>query len=428
VEPSRSLGVDEIDLSAAEFWGLPRDVRDGAFATLRAARPVAHFPDPVFEQVPSDGRGFWALTRHAHVLEASRHPEVFSSARGSTSIMDLPEPFPQFFGSMINMDDPEHARLRHIVSRSFTPRMLSRFAADVERAADEILDEVAERGSCDFVTDVAARLPLRVICDMMGIPASQYGFVLERSNVILSAGDPELIGEGTDPVMAILTAGAELAQLVGDLGALRRAEPREDLISALVNATIDGDHLSDAELGSFFILLAVAGNETTRNALSHGLVALTDHPDQRRRWQEDFEALAPSAVEEIVRWASPVIFMRRSLLAPWRFDDVELEAGERVLLLYASANRDEMVFDDPWRFDLSRSPNPHVGFGGPGPHFCLGAHLARREITILFRRLFRRLGDIEAVGEPSYLDSDFINGIKHLPAAFTPAARVTRSA
>jgi len=306
--------------------------------------------------------------------------------------------------------------------------MLARFSAQVEQATDEILDDVAEAGACDFVTDIAARLPLRVICDMMGIPPSEYGFVLDRSNVILSAGDPELIGEGTDPVAAILTAGAELAQLVGELGLRRRAEPREDLISALVNATTDGDHLSDAELGSFFILLVVAGNETTRNALSHALVAFTEHPDQRRRWQEDFDGLAQRAVEEIVRWASPVIFMRRSLLAPWRFGDVSLEAGDRVLLLYASANRDEAVFDDPWRFDLGRDPNPHLAFGGPGPHFCLGAHLARREITILYRRLFERLGDIEAVGEPSYLDSDFINGVKHLPAAFTPAPPVARRA
>jgi cytochrome P450 len=424
VEPNQTLTVDEIDLSDLMFWARPLEEREGAFKTLREQRPLAYMPAPEIE-MPStielpELTGYYAVTRHADVLEASRQPELFCSGKGATSQLDMPEVFLEFFGSMINLDDPRHARLRRIVSAAFTPKMIKTFEDQVQVAADQIVDAVIDKGECDFVTEVAARLPLKIICDMMGIPESDYDFVFNKSNVILGATDPEYVPEGGDIAVALLSAGAELAQLVTELGQQRKKNPTDDLTSALINANVDGEQLTESELASFFILLVVAGNETTRNAISHGMKLLTDHPDQRKTWMEDFDALTPTAVEEIVRVASPVIFMRRTATQDTTLGGRPISEGDKLILYYWSANRDEDVFDDPFGFDVRRDPNPHVGFGGPGPHFCLGAHLARREITVMFRELFRRIPDIQASGEPSRLRSGFINGIKHLPVTFTP--------
>jgi cytochrome P450 len=420
VEPKRVLGVDEIWLSEREFWVRPLEEREGAFATLREERPIS-FHEEIEIPILPKGPGYWSVVKHADVLEVSRTPEVFCSGRG-TNIGDMPPPFLEFFGSMINMDDPRHGRLRRIVSSGFTPRALQRFEDDVQRVAGEIVDAVAPKGSCDFVTEVAAELPLRIICDMMGIPESQHRFVFDRTNVILGAGDPEYTPD-PDPakiIPALLQAGADLSSLLQDLARHRREKPGDDLTSALVNAEIEGERLTDAELGSFFVLLAVAGNETTRNAISHGMKALCDHPAQRARWAADFDGVAPTAVEEIVRWATPVIHFRRTATRDTELRGQRIREGEKVVIWYCSANRDEDAFDEPFRFDVTRRPNEHVGFGGPGPHHCLGAHLARREITVMFRELFRRLPDLEISGPPERLMSFFIHGIKHMPCEFTP--------
>jgi cytochrome P450 len=423
VEPPQVLSLDEIDLSDDAFWALPIEVRDGAYKTLREQRPLAHFEEPDiagYEQYVTKGNGYYAVVRHADIVAMSRQPEIFSSAKGIAGAIDQPEAFNEFFGSMIVMDDPRHARLRRIVSAGFTPRMLKRVEGQVQQAAARIVDEIAPLGECDFVTDVAAKLPLKIICDMMGIPPSDYEMVFNRSNVILGAGDPEYTPEHGNIAEAVLSAGADLAQLMSELGAYRRKEPTDDLTSALVNASVDGEKLNDAELGSFFILLVVAGNETTRNAISAALEQLTLHPDQRAIWAADFERVAPTAVEEIVRWASPVNHMRRTATRDAELNGFPVKEGDKFLMFYRSANRDEAVFEDPYRFDVLRHPNEHVGFGAPGPHFCLGAHLARREITVMYRELFRRLPDIEMAGEPKRLQSNFINGIKHLPCRYTP--------
>jgi cytochrome P450 len=420
VQPRSVLALDQIWLSDPAFWSRPIEEREGAFQTLRRERPVSFHEEPEIP-IPSipKGPGYWALTRHADILEVSKQPEIYCSGRGS-NIGDLPQPFSEFFGSMINMDDPRHARLRRIVSAGFTPRMLKRVEDDVQRIAREIVDALLEKGPCDFVTEVAAALPLRIICDMMGIPESQHRFVFDRTNVILGATDPEYVPDVMQVVPALLGAGADLARLVQDLGRHRRQHPTEDLTSALVNAELEGERLNDQELGSFFVLLVVAGNETTRNAISHGMLALTQYPAERAKWAADFERVAPTAVEEIVRWATPVIHFRRTATRDTEIRGQKIRAGEKVVLWYCSANRDEDVFADPYRFDVLRTPNEHVGFGGPGPHFCLGAHLARREITVMFRELFRRVPDIHTVGEPEKLNSFFIHGIKHLRCAFTP--------
>jgi methyl-branched lipid omega-hydroxylase len=407
----------EIDLSADEFWGLPLRERAASFAVLRAQPNPPFYAEPVVSFAQA-GPGYYALVRHADVVEASRHPEVFSSARGATGIADLPVEFNEYFGSMINMDDPRHARLRRIVSRAFTPKMITRFEDDVRRAATEVVDELLAAGPGDFVSQVAARLPLKFICDMMGIPDEHYDMVLANSNMILAGFDPEFVSENPDQVvMDLLGAGQALADLVTTLGAARTEKPTGDLISALVTANVDGEQLTSAELASFFVLLVVAGNETTRNALSHALMLFTEYPEQRELLLADLDGRLPGAVEEIVRYASPVLFMRRTVTRDYTMNGQDYHEGDKAVLFYYSANRDEAVFRDPERFDITRSPNPHVGFGAAGPHFCLGAHLARRELTVMLRELLTRVPDITA-GEPDRLLSSFINGIKRLPCDF----------
>lgn len=413
------MSVVDFDLSDTQFWARPMAEREQAFALLRGLRTPAFFAEPEISFAPR-GPGYYALVKHADILEASRTPDVFSSGQGgATNIPDMPAEFAEYFGSMINMDDPRHARLRRIVSRAFTPKMIKQFEADVESAAAKIVDDLLAKGpGCDFVTEVAARLPLKIICDMMGIPERDYGFVFDRSNLILGGFDPEFAGPDINKIAErLLTAGMELQQLVQDLAAQRTDEPTGDLTSSLVNANIDGERLTMQELGSFFILLVVAGNETTRNAISYGLRLLTRNPDQRALWLSDFDRHTPTAVEEIVRLASPVNFMRRKVTRDHEMNGHLYREGEKVLLYYWAANRDAEVFADPDRFDVTRQPNPHVGFGGPGPHFCLGAHLARREITVMFRELLSRVPQIEG-GKPDRLHSSFINGIKHMECTF----------
>ena len=411
------LAVEHIDLSDTEFWGWPIADRQAAFAMLRSLDHPPFYAEPEF--IFDTGPGYYALVRHADVVEASRNPEVFSSAKGATSIADLPVEFNEYFGSMINMDDPRHARLRRIVSRAFTPRRIERFGDDVAGIAAGIVDDLLATGPCDFVEHVAARLPLTIVCQLMGIPDDSYRMVLRNTNIILSGFDPDLISEDMDEAVGqILAAGAELGDLVTTLGQQRAEEPADDLVSALVTANIDGEQLTTAELASFFILLVVAGNETTRNALSHSLPLLTEFPEQRELLLADLEGRLEGAVEEVVRCATPVIFMRRTVTRDYRMNGHDYHEGDKAVLFYWSANRDESVFPDPGRFDITRSPNPHVGFGAPGPHFCLGTHLARREIAVLLRELLTRVPDIRAAGPPDRLLSSFINGIKHLPCEF----------
>lgn len=410
--------LDDVDLSSVDdFWTRPMADRHAAFAALRRHDPIRFFAEGEIEGLPP-GPGYWALTRHADVVEASRRPADFCSGRG-TNVPDLPPEFLEFFGSMINLDDPRHARLRRLVSAGFTPRMMHELDAGIDATAASIVDAAAVGGTCDFVVDVAARLPLAIICDLMGIEPDRRDEVFELSNVVLSQGDPEYVPEGTDPLTAFLAAGAGLAAIMHETADLRRGGDGQDLTSVLVNAELEGERLTEDELASFFVLLCVAGNETTRNATAWGLQFLTENPDQRDRWLADLDGVTPTAVEEIVRMASPVIHFRRTATADGvRLGDHEFAEGDKVVLFYASANRDEAVFAEPDRFDVTRDPNPHVGFGGPGPHFCLGAHLARRQVGAMFRELLARFPGVHATAEPDRLRSSFVNGIKHLPCSF----------
>jgi cytochrome P450 len=410
--------VAGIDLSLTEFWEQSLDQRHDDFARLRALGKPAYFMDPETPFTVA-GQGYYAFVAHADVLAASRQPELFSSARGATSIQDLPAEFNEYFGSMINMDDPRHARLRRIVSRAFTPRMIKKFEEDVQRTAGTIVGDLLATGPCDFVQHVSARLPLKIICEMMGIGDEHYDMVLRNTNIILSGSDPEFISDDMDTAITqLLTAGKDLADLVTAIAADRAEHPQDDVITALANANIDGEQLTPSELGSFFILLVVAGNETTRTAISHALNLLTHHPDQRELLLADIEGRLPGAVDEIVRFVSPVIYMRRSVTRDCTLNGNDYREGDKAVLFYWAANRDESVFADPGRFDITRSPNPHVGFGAAGPHFCLGAHLAKREMTVMLRELMTRVPTICATAEPDRLLSNFINGIKHLPCDF----------
>ena len=409
-----------IDLTADEFWARPPAERYEAFRTLRQSDPFAFFAEPEIPFIEA-GPGYYALTRHADIEAVSSQPELFCSGKGAVSIPDMPAELVEFYGSMISMDDPRHARIRRIVSLTFTPKMLDAVVDDVSDLARSLLLEArktaeAGDGTFDFVREVAAPLPLQVICRMMGIPESDHAMVLEQSNIILSGGDPEVLGTDSqeDALGLFLVAGQTLAELMHRLAAERREHPTDDLTSALVNSSADdGDALTDQELGSFFILLCVAGNETTRNAISQGIWALDQFPEQKQRWMAD-PTLSKTAVEEIVRWATPVTWMRRTATQDVEVNGHTFREGDKVVLFYGSANRDETVFDRPDVFDIARSPNPHLGFGARGPHFCLGAHLARREITVAFQSIFELLPDLEVVGEPDRLLSSFVNGIKRM--------------
>jgi len=414
----------DVDLSDLAFWDRPWDEREAAFRLLRTEHPMARFEEPEILDAPVEletGPGYFAVTRHRDVTTASRHPELFCSSKGAVSILDLPTEMVEYFSGMISTDNPRHARLRRIVSNAFNPRRVRAIEDSIDRLATQVVDRVATQSECDFVTDVAAPFPLRIICDMMGVSPQDEATVLSCSNTILSMGDEEYVPQGTHPVTAFIEAAMTLTSLMEELAEHRLGTPTDDVTSALVNADIDGEALTKQELASFFVLLVTAGNETTRTAIAHALWAFTEHPGQKAIWQTDFEGTASTAVDEIVRWASPVTWMRRTVTGPTTLGGVELVEGDKLLLFYNSANRDEEAFVEPSRFDVRRDPNPHVGFGAPGPHFCLGAHLARREIKVIWRELFERLPDLTATAEPVRLRSNFINGIKHLPCSFTAA-------
>jgi len=415
--PPPEVPLADIHLESVDFWGLEDDYREGAFATLRREAPISFWPPIQYEGVET-GNGYWALTKLDDVHFASRHPDIFSSADGINIGDQVPE-LAEYFGSMIVLDDPRHQRLRSIVSRAFTPKVVARIEASVrERAHRLVASLIANHpdGEADLVSELAGPLPLQIICDMMGIPEEDHQRVFHWTNVILGFGDPDLSTDFEEFMQVSMDIGAYASALAED----RRINHHDDLTSSLVEAEVDGERLSSQEIASFFILLVVAGNETTRNAISHGVLALSRYPEQRDKWWSNYDGLAPTAVEEIVRWASPVVYMRRTLTRDIELSGVKMAAGDKAVLWYNSANRDESKFANPWTFDVARDPNPHLGFGGGGAHFCLGANLARREIRVVFDELRREIPDIVAIEEPARLLSPFIHGIKRLPVAWTP--------
>lgn len=386
------------------------------FTYLREHAPVWFHPEP-------DGPGFWVITKYADVVAVGRDAATYSSdqKRGGVVMLEgRPEDyqFEQGGNLMLTMDAPEHTRYRKLVNRGFTPRQMRMLEPHIRALTNRILDDVIERGECDFVVDVAAELPLQVIAEMLGVPHEDRHKVFEWSNRMIGSEDPEYSVSAEE----VQAAQVEMFMYANELAKERRENPRDDIVTALLNAEVDGDRLSEMDFNLFFLLLAVAGNETTRNSISHGVRAFCEHPDQYRKLVAD-PSLAKSATEEVVRWASPVMYFRRNVTRDTELRGQRIRAGDKVSIWYISANRDEEVFDDPFRFDITRHPNEHVGFGGGGPHHCLGANLARMEITVLLEEMARRIPTIELVDEPAPLRSNFIAGIKHMNVAFPPGPR-----
>ena len=412
------VALGTFELSDPEFWIAPRNFRHDAFRSLRSADELVFYDEWEFEGSPlPKGPGYWAVTRHEDVWAASRNPQVFISGRG-VNIGDIPQEMNEFIGSMIAMDDPRHFRLRNIVAKGFTPKQITQVEGYVRTKASAIIDRLLEQfpdGECDFVEQIAAPLPLQIICEMMGIPPEDEAQIFQWTNVILGVGDPEYVGS-FEQLMGVLMQMFMYAQKLGEE---RRADPGDDVASVLMHAEVDGERLTPQEFGSFFILLVVAGNETTRNAIAHGMKLLTDNPDQRRLWFDDYNGHVKTAVDEIVRCSTPVIHFRRTVAEDVVLHNTKISAGQKVVLWYNSANRDETVFVNPDDFDVARPLQPQqVGFGAGGPHFCLGANLARREISVIFDEIRTRLPNLVITSEPDYLQSAFINGIKRMRCAW----------
>lgn len=401
------LRLEDIDLLDPDTFvdGMPHHY----FTLLREQAPVYRHP-------ATSGPAFWAVTKYEDVVTVSLDPGTFSSAKKGALMQDPPEDSLAVMRMLlINQDPPQHTKYRRLVSRGFTPKMVRQLEPHVRDISNQIIDRVASKGECDFVTEVAAELPLQVIAEMMGVPLEDRHKVFEWSNKMIGSEDPEYATSPEAPMLASL----ELYQYANQLAQERKRKPRDDIVSVLMQADVDGEALSEPEFDAFFLLLAVAGNETTRNALSGGMLALIEHPEERARLIAD-PSLTPTAVDEILRWVTPVMQFRRTAMRDTALRGQRIREGDKVVLYYSSANRDEDIFPDPDRFDVGRTPNEHIAFGPGGPHFCLGANLARLEIRIMLEEVLRRLPDMELTGPPRRLRSNFINGIKHLPVRFTP--------
>lgn len=408
----------EFLLSDPGFWLSPE--REAVFAGLRRGQPVIWQHEPATEWSPG-GRGYWAVIRHAEVREVTRRPQEFVSGLG-TELFELPPAVAETYSWLLNMDGDRHTRIRAIAAAAFSPRQTAQLDGLVRQRAKSVVDAARERGACDLATEVAEPYPLNVICDMMGVPESDRPEIARLSRISVPLGDADF-GNFDDA----LRAAFDLIEYAKVLQRERRKKPTEDLLTALMLAEVEGRRLSADEVGSYFELLITAAIETTSTAISRGILALARAPGQWARWRDDFATFAPAAVEEILRWSTPIIHFRRTATTDVTLAGAEIRAGDKVVLFYHSANRDELVFDDPYRFDITRHPNPHLAFGGGGRHMCLGAHLARLELRVMFEELARQLPDFGGLGEPVLAHSMFINGVKSLPFVF-PGGCPTRAA
>ncbi|HEX3946657.1 MAG TPA: cytochrome P450 [Acidimicrobiales bacterium] len=374
--------------------------------------------DPVHWQEEANGPGFWAVTKYDDCVTVNRDFERFSSQRKGTMPFELTDDeIAQQSLMMLNMDPPLHTRYRRLVNKGFTPRMVRDLEESIHRTADRIIDSVCENGEADFVTDISAELPLQVIAELLGVPHEERHNMFDWSNRMVGSEDPEYGITAEDALQAAM----ELYGYASELFGKKRIDPHGDLMSALTQVELEGERLSDMELELFFLLLTVAGNETTRNLMSGALHAFFQFPDQWQRLLGD-RSLVPSAAEEMLRFVTPVMNFRRTATSDLELRGTALKEGDKVVFFHASGNRDEDVFENGDLFDVGRDPNPHIAFGGGGPHFCLGANLARIEIRVMFEHLLDRLPDIHQNGDVQRLQSQFINGVKHLPVAFTPSA------
>lgn len=401
-----------VDITSEEFWSRPFSARDETFARLRAADGLSWHP-PLPSMFGIEEPGFWALTRRADIAYVSQHPELFTSAQG-VALNPMPAEIQRFASFFLTMDPPQHTVYRRLISSAFTPRNVRLIEEQIHKNAVTIVENLVDSGEVDFVSACSAQLPMLTIMDMLGVPSADQPAVAYAAEKLFGMSDDEYATEDervADPVAQI----ALLSNTGVELAKFRRTHPGDDLMTSIVNAEVDGHRLTDEEIGAFLILLASAGNDTTKQATTHAMMALVDNPRERDWLMEDFDGRIGLAIEEFVRWSSPVLQFARFVTEDTEINGQPVREGEKVALFYCSANRDEAAFADPATFDLSRSPNPHLGFGGGGPHFCLGSQLAKAELRNLFRELLTRLTTIE-FGEPDLLYSSFVHGVKRLPA------------
>jgi cytochrome P450 len=346
---------DSIDISTADFWKRPMRERDVAFASLRT-RPTMTFHPSIELGTAADSAGFWAATRHSDIVYVSRRPEQFCSGKG-VGFSDIPEEFNEPFGSFLMTDAPRHTQLRRLVSRAFTPKQVALIEAQICEQAKRIVAESVAQERCELVANLSMRLPLWTISEMLGVPPARQSELRGAANAMTGAQDPDFQGENGDPFSSVLSAAITMSLLGSELAAERRRNPSNDLLTALVQAEVNGERLNDQEIGAFVVLLGVAGNDTTRNTITHGVMAFAEHSDQWAALRHDPNGLLPSAVEEIIRWASPVMTFRRTATEDTTIGLQPVAAGDHIVMFYGSGNRDESVFADPWRFDISRHPN-----------------------------------------------------------------------
>ncbi|EHB49823.1 Linalool 8-monooxygenase [Mycolicibacterium rhodesiae JS60] len=410
--PQRMRPYDPVSISPVEFWAMTADEREESFKTLRDERPLSWHPPIEGGLLPVEIDGVWAVTRHEDISYVSKNPELFCSGQG-VMIEAVPDDILDVAQSFLAMDGPQHSTLRRLISSVFTPRQVAKIQDQVNNQAVRIVDDLIKTSDGDFVEQVSKKLPMWTIYEMIGLPEEQRDEAAHYADGMVSWADTD-VAAGREPgqvindsLVGLLTIGLELAER-------RRAAPGNDLMSQLVQAEVDGRQLTDDELGAFFVLLSVAGNDTTRNTISLTTMALQQHPDQRALLERDYDATIKVAIEEFVRWASPVMTFRRTATQDTVLREQEIKQGDWVLMIYSSGNRDERVFADPYKFDLTRKPNPHVGFGGGGPHFCMGAFLAKMQLEAFFRELIFRAPSLR-VGQPEYLTGNFVHAVKSLP-------------
>ncbi|MFZ0626075.1 MAG: cytochrome P450 [Acidimicrobiia bacterium] len=408
-----------IDLTDPDLWqrGIPHE----ELARLRRDAPVA------WAEHPRGQRGFWVVTRHADVVAVSRDPTTYTSRDGVITLDDLDDDQLEARRTMLEEDPPRHRELRSLTSAHFTPRAVRAYEEFVRHLAAKVIDEAIAAKEVDFVEAISELVPIRVLGRILGVADDDVGHLIRLGNQMIGSDDPEY----TDPMLKEMDpddlrllpfghpAALEAFEIATAIASRRRVEPRQDVMSALALGEIDGHPLTERELGTYFVLLVIAGNETTRHTITLGVKALAEHPEQWERLRSG-TGDANRAADEVIRWASAIHFHRRTATQDTQLAGIDIAAGEKVALYFASANFDETVFDDPYRFDLARSPNDHVSFGRGGPHFCLGAHLARLEVAVVLEELAKRISSIALLGEAVRLRSNHINGIKHLPVRLNP--------
>ncbi|MFE2996964.1 cytochrome P450 [Nocardia sp. NPDC059246] len=411
--PTRAY--DPLSISPLAFWSKTADERDDTFRVLRAERPISWHPPIEGALMPPENEGVWAVTSHRLITEVSKKPDIFCSGLG-IQLEEVPADILEAASSFLAMDAPRHPALRKLISSAFTPKQVAKIHDQIKKQAGVIVDDLLRigTGEFDFVEQVSKRLPMWTIYEMVGLPASLREEGARMADSMVAWADEEVTG-GRAPVEALNDSLVGLLMMGMDLAEERRRNPQADLMTNLVEAEVDGVKLTDEEIASFFVLLSVAGNDTTRNTISLAAKALHDFPEQKALLTEDFEGRIGTAMEEFVRWVTPVMTFRRTATQDTVLAGQEIKKGEWVATIFSSGNRDETVFTDPHLFDVTRSPNPHVGFGGGGPHYCMGNFVAKIQLREIFEQLLHRAPNLQ-FGEPSYMVGNFVRSVKHLPA------------